>query len=180
MTQPESVFVALLASVQKAADFNRDDMTPPAAILWSDEKREWERLVPRLRLVLPHFLVFGPYDKASRSGPAIWLRCVLAGKVPEMSWASGTVPVVYLPGVSRATLRATDECPNELKPLAELQYRGVFWSQVNSKDWTLTAWIRSGNGGLDLTIARDNATATSIRRAIEKLVEVPVADLQAK
>ena len=29
---------------------------PPGAILWTDEKREWERLVPRLRLALPHFL----------------------------------------------------------------------------------------------------------------------------
>ena len=27
----------------------------PAAILWTDEKREWERLVPRLRMVMPHF-----------------------------------------------------------------------------------------------------------------------------
>src|ERR1043166_5904420 len=104
MTQPESVFAALLASLQKAADYNRDDMVPPAAILWPDEKREWERLVPRLRLVLPHFLLFGPYDKANRSGPAIWLRCVLAGKVPELAWAPGTVPIIYLPGVSRSTL----------------------------------------------------------------------------
>jgi len=57
------------------------------------------------------------------------LRCVLAGKVPDITWTPGTVPIIYLPGISRATLRATEECPPELKPLAELQYRGVFWSQ---------------------------------------------------
>ena len=53
----------------------------PVAILWPDEKGEWERLVPRLRTLLPHFLVFGLYDRAARIGPSIWLRCVLAGKI---------------------------------------------------------------------------------------------------
>jgi hypothetical protein len=180
MTQSISVFDALLGSLQKAADYNRDDMVPPVAILWPDEKREWERLVPRLRMLLPHFLTFGPYDKPNRSGPAIWLRCVLAGKVPDINWPAGTVPILYLPGLGRSTLRATEECPNELKPLAELQYRGVFWSQANGKDWTVTAFLQSGNGGLELTIARDNATATSIRRSIDKLAEVTVVDLKAK
>jgi hypothetical protein len=56
----------------------------------------------------------------------------------------------------------------------------VFWSQVNGKDWTVTAFLQSGNGGLELTIARDNATATSIRRALDQLADVPIADLQAK
>ena len=180
MTQPGTVFDALLTSVQKAADFNRDDMTPPAAVLWPDEKREWERLVPRLRAAWPHFLTFGPFDKANRSGPAIWLRCVLAGKLHDFAVPVETVPVIYLPGVSRSTMRATEECPAELKPLAELQYRGVFWSQVNGKDWTVSAFLQSGSGGLDLTIARDAATATAIRRSIEHLAGVPVADLKAK
>src|SRR5947207_2500457 len=113
MTQPGTVFDALLASVQKAADFNRDDMTPPAAVLWPDDMRKWERLVPRLRVALPQFLILGPYDPANRAGPAIWLRCVLAGKVPEAAVPPGTDPILYLPGVGRATLRATEECPNE-------------------------------------------------------------------
>ena len=148
-SRPHSVFDALLLSLQKAADYNRDDMAPPVAVLWPDEKREWERLTPRLRMALPHFLIFGPYDKANRTGPAIWLRCVLAGKAPEITWPVGAAPIIYFPGVSRSTLRATDECPNDLKPLAELQYRGVFWSQINSKDWTVTAFLQSGNGGLE-------------------------------
>ncbi len=180
MTTESTVFSSLLASLQKAAEYHHDDSVPPAAILWPDEKREWERLVPRLRMVLPHFLVFGPYDQANRTGPAIWLRCVLAGKVPDVTWPGGSVPILYLPGVSRATLRATEECPNDLKPLAELQYRGVFWSQQNGKDWTVTAFLQTNHGGLQLKITRDNATTASIRRALEKLVDVPVAELQAK
>ncbi|HUY33122.1 MAG TPA: BREX-1 system phosphatase PglZ type B [Pirellulales bacterium] len=174
------MFDALLASLAKAADHNRDDAVGPAAVLWPDEKREWERLLPRIRVLLPHFLVLGPYDKPNRTGPAIWLRYVLAAKVPDITWPTGTVPIIYLPGVSRATLRATEECPNELKPLAELQYRGAFWSQVNAKDWTIAAFLQTNHGGLQLKIAKDQATATAIRRAIDKLLDVPVADLQAQ
>lgn len=123
---------AIIESLKAAAVYNRDDVEPPAAILWPDEKREWECLVPRLRMVLPQFLVLGPYNKTNRTGPAIWLRCVLGRRIPEVDLPL-IVPIVYLPGVSRLSLRATEECPPELKPLAELQYRGVFWScQVGS------------------------------------------------
>src|SRR5262249_23675777 len=64
--------------------------------------------------------------------------------------------------------------------LAELQYRGVFWSQVNGKDWTIGAFLQTNHGGLQLKIPKDQATATAIRRALEKLVDVPVADLKTK
>ncbi len=178
--QSNTVFDHLVASLQKAADFNRDDTVPPAAILWPDEKREWERLAPRLRVTLPHFLVFGPYDMANRTGPAIWLRCVLAGEVPDITWTRGTVPIIYLPGVSRSLFRHPEDCPSELRPLFELQFRGVFWSQYNGKDWTITAYLQTNHGGLQLKIAKDQATATSMRRAVEKIVDVPVADLAAK
>ncbi len=121
-----------------------------------------------------------PTIAAHRSGPAIWLRCVLAGKIADVTLPAGTVPIIYLPGVSRATLRATEECPHEFKPLAELQYRGVIWSQANAKDWTIAAYLQTEKGGLHLTIARDQATTISLRRAVEKLADVPLADLQAK
>ena len=173
-------FDSLLAALQRAADYNRDDTVPPAAVLWPDEKGDWEKLTPRLRALLPHFLTFGAYDPAQRSGPAIWLRCVLAGKIEAVALPNGVVPIIYLPGVSRATLRATEECPQELKPLAELQYRGVIWSQVNAKDWTVAAYLQTAKGGLDLDVAKDQATATSLRRAVEKLADAPIADLKAK
>ncbi len=175
-----TVFDAIVGCLNAAAVFNKDDVVQPAAILWPDEKREWERLVPRLRMMLPQFLVFGPYDKANGTGPAIWLRCVLSGKVPDTCLPPDCVPIIYLPGVSRATLRATEECPVELRPIAELQYRGVFWSQVSSKDWTITAFLQTNHGGLQLKIAKDTGTATSIRRSIEKLADVPVEELRKK
>ncbi|MGA7496257.1 MAG: hypothetical protein WBX00_05950 [Isosphaeraceae bacterium] len=152
----------------------------PAVVLWTDEKREWEALVPRFRQALPNFFIFGPYNAANRTGPAIWLRCVMSGKVAEISWPPTAVPILYLPGLSRVTLRATEECPNELKPLAELQYRGVFWSQVKGKDWTVASFLQTNNGGLKLKLARDAATSTSIRRSLDKLADVPVAELKAR
>ena len=36
---PVTVFDSLLGALQKAADYNRDDTVPPAAVLWPDEKR---------------------------------------------------------------------------------------------------------------------------------------------
>ena len=177
---PITVFESLVAAIQKATEYNSNDTLPPAAVLWPDEKREWEKLAQRLRVVMPQFMTFGSYDSENRTGPAIWLRCVLAGKIASVTLPTGTVPIIYLPGVSRATLRATEDCPNELKPLAELQYRGVFWSQANHKDWTITAYLQTEKGGLGLTVAKDQATTTSLRRAVEKLADAPVADLQHK
>jgi len=175
-----TVLDALLASIRKSANYNRDDTEPPVAILWPDEKPEWQPLVPRLRALVPQLLVFGPHDQAARTGPAIWLRCVLAGKIADVSLPPEAVPILYLPGVSRPILRATDECPPQLSPLAELQYRGVLWSQYNGKDWTLTAFLQTEKGGSNLRIARDTATLEAIRRAFEKLVDEPVANLVEK
>ena len=79
MIQPVTVLDALLSAMRDAAAYNRDDVVPPAAVLWTDERREFERLLPRLRLALPGLLTLGPFDPTTRTGPAIWLRCVLAG-----------------------------------------------------------------------------------------------------
>ena len=54
-----TVLDTLLASLQSAAAFNENDTVPPACILWTDEKREFGRLLPRLRLALPQLLTFG-------------------------------------------------------------------------------------------------------------------------
>jgi hypothetical protein len=74
--QITTVLDALLASVQRAPEYNQNDIIEPAAVLWTDEGREWEQLMPRFRTLLLQFLVLGADDKAARTGPAIWLRCV--------------------------------------------------------------------------------------------------------
>jgi hypothetical protein len=179
MTSPTSVFDVMLGSLQKAADYNRDDVVPPTVILWPDEKRVWERLLPRLRLAMPHLLTFGSYDVTARAGPAIWLRCVLADRIPDV-FPSTSIPILYLPGIGRTALRVAEDCPPDIRPLFELQYRGVFWSQSNGKDWTLPAFLQSETGGLNLRLARDAGTQDAVRRAVEKLMDVPVDDLAAR
>jgi hypothetical protein len=52
---------------------------------------------------------------------------MIAGTLPESKLPEGT-PISCLPGVSRADLRAVEECPRELQPLAELQYWGVLFT----------------------------------------------------
>ncbi|NBC14742.1 MAG: hypothetical protein GVY09_15690 [Gammaproteobacteria bacterium] len=107
-------------------------------------------LARRLRELLPHLLVLGDYAPAERRGPACRLKCMLARTLEAADWPADAVPVVYLPGVSRADLRAIESCPLPLQPLAELQYRGVFRSQVNGRDWTPYAFLASRRGGLGL------------------------------
>jgi len=99
---------------------------------------------------------------------------MIARTLPEADWADNVTPILYLPGVSRQELRAVEECPVHLAPLAELQYRGVFWSQKCAKDWTVSAFLQSNDGGLGLDLARDQATLDALRRAVVRVAETPV------
>jgi hypothetical protein len=180
-TPAATVLGELLAALQQACAYNRNDQEPPAVLFWTDAERQWEPLLPRLRSVLPHLLALGPYDPATRTGPAIWLRCLLVRVLPGFAyWPLEAVPVLYLPGVSRQQLRAVDECPAELQPLAGLQYRGVFWSHSNGKDWTVSAFLQSERGGLGLDVARDGATQEALRTALVELADVEVSRLAGK
>lgn len=175
-----TVLEALLASIEKAAVHNRSVTVAPAAVLWPDEGRQWEPLLPVLRKVCPHLLTLGSYDPAKMTGPAIWLRCLLGRQLEAAGWPPEAVPVVYLPGVGRHMLRAVESCPKHLQPLAELQYRGVFWSQVNARDWTVLAFLKSPDGGLGLDVAQDHATLEAIGRSLVPLADTPVESLRGR
>ena len=181
-----TVLESLVAAIRAAGAYDRNDQVAPAAILWPDEERQWEELLPRLRGAMPELITLGAYDAGSKTGPAIWIKCMLAqtesgeALLPEASWGSEVVPVVYLPGVGKQKLRAIEECPAEVKPLAELQYRGVVWTQVNGKDWTVRAFMQSSEGGLGLKLAADQATLTAMRQSLPVLADVPVARLTGR
>lgn len=171
---------ALAASVLSVAKGNSHTAAPAGAILWPDKERQWEAALPTLMKLLPSLCVLGPYDPEHRSGPAIWLKCAVAGVLPELQL--GGVPVVYLPGVSRAELRAIETCSRDLQPLAELQYRGAFWSQANAKDWTIGAFLASKSGGLGLDVAQDRATQEALGQVLQAglLLEQKVEDLRSR
>lgn len=160
-----NIGTALGSALQSAAKGNSHTAESATAVLWPDKERQWQAALPALRELLPGLCTLGEYAPEKRSGPAIWLKCAIAGFMPEVEVTG--VPVVYLPGVSRADLRAIESCPRDLQPLAELQYRGVFWSQLNGKDWTVSAFLASKNGGLGLDVAQDKATQEALLQTLQ-------------
>ncbi|WP_295391602.1 BREX-1 system phosphatase PglZ type B [uncultured Thiodictyon sp.] len=156
---------ALLHSLAASAKVNSSVLARPAAILWTDAESVWRPVFPALRQDLPGLLQLGTFNPEQAQGPAIWLKCAVGGQLPELV-PDGHLCVIYLPGISRADLRAIESCPRDLQPLAELQYRGVFWSQLNGKDWTINAFLTSRNGGLGLDVAQDKATQEALGQAL--------------
>ena len=138
-------------------------------MLWPHKGREWASLVPILRERLP-VLTLGPYAPNERSGPAVWLRCAIAGTLPDLPAPTEEPFILYLPGVARSELRAVEDCPEALAPLAELQYRGAFWSHKNGRDWTVAAFLQApagATGGAGVEVATDAATRRDGRRTIQ-------------
>ncbi|OJU89972.1 MAG: hypothetical protein BGO13_09255 [Burkholderiales bacterium 66-5] len=171
---------ALTEALESAAKGNSHTTTPAAAVLWPDKEGQWKAVLPTLKMRMPNLCELGSYDPDQRRGPAVWLKCAIAGSLPEVQLEG--VPVVYLPGVSRAELRAIESCPRDLQPLAELQYRGVFWSQANAKDWTVSAFLTSKNGGLGLDVAQDKATQEALLQTLQAgvLLDRSVDDLKGR
>lgn len=170
----------LLKAVRDAAVFNPEVQVAPACILWPDRDRQWEAVIPILQAELPELMILGDYAPEKRNGPAIWLRCVIAGRAEDVSLPKDRTPIFYLPGVSRQDLRAVESCPDHLKPLAELQYRGVIWSQINAKDWTILAYVKSDQGGLGLDVAQDNDAKNAMQLALYRLLDEDVSLLKDK
>jgi hypothetical protein len=182
-TKPASTTVLhkLLAALAQGCVYNRNDQVPPTVLLWPDQDRQWEPLMPRLRGILPHLLTLGAYDPTTRTGPAIWLRCMFTRTLPGLTyWPEDTTPIVYLPGVSRPQLRAVEDCPADLQPLAALQYRGAFFSHANGKDWSISAFLQSDKLGLGLDIARDSTTQEALKTALVEFVDIEVDKLAGK
>ena len=174
--RPRGLFEALEQSFVDALR-TPDGSAAPAALLWADPGRQWAEVIPRLQTALQHLFVLGDYDRTKRTGPAIWLRCVVDRTLSDVELPSGVVPVLYLPGVARQLLRAGDECPRELQPLVELQYRGRVWHQRNGRDWTIDAFLVSEDG-LGLDVAQDVRTRESALRSLPLLVDTPLEGLR--
>jgi hypothetical protein len=169
---------ALVTALRQAGVYNKNDQDAPVVVLWPDGDRQWEPLIPLVRKELP-LLTLGPYAPAERTGPAYWLRSMLAGLLDDKLPGDAT-PIIYLPGVNKAELRAVDECPRHLQPLASLQFLGTIWTHKNGRDWTVPGFIQSPDGGLGVEMAADAATRQALGRALFKLATVPVAALRTE
>ncbi len=88
---------------------------------------------------------------------------VIARTLPDDVLSADVVPIIYLPGVSRADIRAIEECRKPLQPLAELQYLDVLRTHKNGYYWTVAGYLQSADGGLGIAISGDTATKEALR-----------------
>ena len=181
--KPTTVLAALIARLKdQAKRFNPTLESAPVAILWTDEKREWESVLPRIKEALPELFSLGDYAPDERTGPGVWLRMVADGHAGKVS--PGETAILYLPGVGngqlRTDLRGLKDDP-QLAPLAELQFRGCFWRQENGKDWTPRAFLETRRGGLGLKVAGNQETLQTLKAALGKLLmqNLPAVEAQA-
>ncbi|MDR1039211.1 MAG: BREX-1 system phosphatase PglZ type B, partial [Deltaproteobacteria bacterium] len=175
----ETVIQRIVKSIRSSAKYNADAYVGPACILWPDKDRQWSPVIPSIRIALPELLTLGDYDPETLTGPGIWIRCAIAGSIEGIRPPEGTVPVVYMPGVSRQELRAVEECEESIKPLVELQYRGSFWSGPESRDWTVPAFFSSSEkGGLGLDLDKKDAAKSALREALPILLGMDISELE--
>lgn len=157
----------------------QDGDAGPAAILWTDPQGDWRPVLPLLRERMPELLTLGGYEPAERSGPAIWLRCVVDGTLEEPELPANRPPVIYMPGRTRQEFRAGDDCPVELRPLVELVYRGTFWLPGSLPDWGAFQFLTSANG-IGLDISKAAATQSALLNALPEVAITPLGHLRGK
>lgn len=160
-------------SLKQAADYNSHDVVPPRAVLWTDAERIWEPVIEQVRGACPHLWILGDYLPEKKQGPAAYLRFAMETECPK-----GAMPVLYLPGISRAEFRSAAAMKEIALHLFALQFEGQFWTQKNAKDWTPLALLSSTDGGLGLDVAQDNETRTALIECLAHLLKAEVADLQ--
>src|SRR5690606_17573900 len=168
----------LAQEVRASAAYNSNVQEAPSVVLWTDKQRQWESALPLLQAALPELIVLGSYAPEKKTGPAIWIKCVVEKVLPEIELPTDRIPIVYLPGIDRSELRAISSCSDALKPLAELQYRGCWWIYSNSsRDWTVNAFLISSNGGVGLDVAQDEKTQQAMLRVLPEILESGCKDL---
>ncbi|RXZ47568.1 BREX-1 system phosphatase PglZ type B [Agromyces fucosus] len=169
MTATFAEFV--LESVKAAGAFNPADEDAPAAILWPDPTQSWGPVVSLFRHSGVDILTLGDFSPESSQGPALWIRSktVTAGDDKDPT-------IIYLPGIDRASLRALEDCPPTLRPIAELQFRSVWWSPSGDSEWTPVSYLRSAG----IRVSSDDATAEALSIALSELSIVPFESLVAR
>ncbi|MDD3136518.1 MAG: hypothetical protein PHF64_08450 [Methanoregula sp.] len=151
------------------ADYNKEDVAAQRLVIFPNKTGEWEPIITRLRGTLP-IVTFGEYNPSTLTGPAVYIRSLVFRTV-DSSLPEGQTPIIYLPGFSREQLRNLEECPDEIKPLAGLQYLGEVWSQRNGRDWTLLAYLKTSQGGLSLKVNDEPETREAIKNAANVLAD---------
>ena len=82
---------SVVSALLSAAKGNSHTATTAAAVLWPDKERQWLAALPALKTLMPGLCELGEYDPGQRRGPAVWLKCVIAGSLPSDGSATHSV-----------------------------------------------------------------------------------------
>ena len=167
----ESIFHKVIEALKQAEKHNSSIMVRPEVILWPDSERQWEEVIPLLQNTLPQLLVYGAYDPSRRQGPAIWLKCMVAKTLPEANWPNESIPIIYLPGISKTDLRNVETAVFDLQPLLEYQYTGTMFLQENGREWSIVAFFENTQYGLGIKVAKDQATKEALKKALPTIFQ---------
>lgn len=161
----------IVKSIEATKQYNSSQVTAPRVILWPDPESQWISIIDILRVKIPGFLTLGKYNSKIQQGPAIWLKCMVDQSLPEADWDEDTIPVIYMPGISKADFKKIKDAPSTLQPLMEYQFTGNLWTQENGKEWTILAFIQNEEHGLGLEVAKDNATKDALIKSLPKYAQ---------
>ena len=166
-------------SSSRRSHINPEVQSVPTCILWPDRDRQWEAVSPRLLSELPELLVLGDYDPEKRIGPAIWLRCVIARKDEGVVFPR--LLTYHLstgcqsPGSARGGKLSGTTQANRGTSISR-----VIWSQINAKDWTILALLKSDQGGLGMDVAQDNDARRAMQLALYRFLDEDIELLKGK
>lgn len=173
----ETVLDRLEVALREAETSDSNVYAPPIALLWPDEARQWTSAIEHLR-TRRRVLTLGAHEPSALSGSALWLRCVVAGTV-HVEGPDG-LPIVYLPGVSRGALRSVAGDDQLLAPLVPLQHRSQWFTQSNSKDWTIRALLSNREHGFGLSVASDATTASALVGGLSHILDEQMSRLHGR
>ena len=159
----------VIHALRQAHRYNSQVMVRPEVILWPDEDRQWSEVIGMLQEELPQLMVLGSYDPLRKSGPAIWLKCMMSRTIPEANWPEDLTPIIYLPGVAKADLRDVEDANIDLQPLLEYQYTGTLFMQDNGREWSILAFVENADYGLGVRIAHDQATKDALKKTLPNI-----------
>lgn len=169
----------ILEGFKKATVHNSSVMVRPEVILWPDPEKQWEPVIENLQNTYGALFVLGDYSPEELTGPAIWLKTVISGRLCDCNWNQSLTPVIYLPGISKSRLKEVGNLGLELQPLAEYQYTGTFFNQYNGKEWTILAFLINPDDGLGLNIKQDSSTKDAIIKSLPVFFEMDITAFSA-
>lgn len=170
----------IIQSIEVAKQYNSSQVIAPDVILWPDPESQWISIIDLLRAEIPAFLTLGKYMPEVNQGPAIWLKCMVDKTLSEANWEKDTIPVFYMPGVSKEDFKKIEEATSALQPLMEYQFTGNLWLQENGKEWTILAFAQNEEQGMGLVVARDSATKEALIKSLPGIVQEKTAFFRKK